>query len=81
MLPEILRYNINEFGRWTLIRASEMREEGISLNVISADLGLPEEAVENCILAGDCLRRMAAEQLRRMAAEQRRYEAAIVEPY
>lgn len=73
MLPEILRHNINEFGRWALIKASEMREEGILLNAISGDLGLPEDAVENCILAGDCLRRMAAEQ--------RRYEAAIVEPY
>lgn len=73
MLPEILRYNIDEFGRWTLIKASELREEGVSRNSIAGDLGLPEDAVDNCIQAGDCLRRMADEQ--------RRFEDAIVEPY
>lgn len=72
MLPEILRYNINEFGRWTLVKASEMQEEGVSLNAICGDLGLSDDVVENCIQAGTILRRIAAEQ--------KRFENAIVEP-
>ncbi len=73
MLPEILRLLIDEFGRWTLIEASKMRDDCVSLSAICGDLGLPEDHVENCIVAGQVLRRMADEQ--------RRFEAAIVEPY
>lgn len=73
MLPEILRHLIDEFGRWTLIKASDMRKDGLSLNTICGELGLPDDHVENCIQAGSILRRMAEEQ--------RRFESAIVEPY
>lgn len=73
MLPEILRYNINTFGRWTLIKASEMRDAGRSIEAIADNLGLLEDVVENCIQAGAVLRRIAAEQ--------KRFEDAIIEPF
>ena len=72
MLPEILRHLIGDFGRWTLIKASEMNEEGIAHNAICGDLGLSDDVVENCIQAGDILRRMNAEQ--------KAYEDRIMEP-
>lgn len=64
MLPEVLRYYLAEFGRWTLIKASELFEEGISLNSIGGDLGLPEAELQECILAGDVLRRINATEER-----------------
>lgn len=72
MLPEILRHLIGDFGRWTLIKASELHDEGIPMNAICGDLGLDDDVVENCVHAGAILRRMAAEQ--------RAFEDRIVEP-
>ncbi len=72
MLPEILRHLIDEFGRWTLIQAAKMRDQGMALEDICADLGVPDDHVDNIVLAGAILTRMAAEQ--------RRFESRIVEP-
>lgn len=72
MLPEILRYLINEFGRWTLIQAAKMRRQGMALEQICSDLGVPDDHVENIVQAGGILTRMAAEQ--------RDFEARIIEP-
>ena len=71
MLPEIVRFYIGEFGRWTLIRASEMLDARCSLDAICAELGLADDSVENCVQCGEILRRIAAEQ--------RRFEDALID--
>ena len=64
MLPEIVRFYIGEFGRSTLVRMSEMRDERYSLSVICEELGLTGDMVEDCVQCGAILRRIADEQRR-----------------